>query len=377
MLPPPRSPDTVHRHLSPTYPPHPYQRYPQDRRYPQYQRPVGSSGQWYPGGNNAQYSPVGWPPPAQWSYAGWDPTPPPRRSSTLARLLLGLVGAGAAMFFALIVLGALVSGAPATAVGGDIASREPAPATDPNTEPVNPQNAVAVLEGNTLYDQGGLRNGNCPAEDVGAASTAEQTRFYQSLMGCLNQEWRRPVESAGYSYTEPGLVVFDAPVSTPCGGASPESGRTLAFYCPSDEVMYADVPQMRRFFGDIDIAYAVVIGHEFGHHVQSETGLLAAFDDVVYNDFADRTELSRRLELQASCMGGLFLGAVAETFPVDETRFAQLQQVAGAFGDEPNAAADERDHGSGESNRAWILQGFTTNDVAACNTFAVPTDDVD
>ncbi len=359
----------AHPRLAPTYPPHAYQ------RYPQYQRQGSTSDQWYPPGSNAQYSPLGWPPPAQWSYGGWDPTPPPRRSSTLARLLLGLVGTGAAMFFALIVLGALV--APSAPASGDIASRAPAPASDPNAEPVSPQDAAAVLDRNTLYDQGGLRNGSCPAQDLGAASTAEQTRFYQSLMGCLNAEWRGPVERAGYSYTEPGLVVFDSPVSTPCGNASPESGRTLAFYCPGDEVMYADVPQMRRFFSDIEVAYAVVIGHEFGHHVQSETGLLTAFDDVVYNDFADRAELSRRLELQASCMGGLFLGAVADTFPVDETRYTQLQQVAGAFGDEPNADDDERDHGSGESNRAWILQGFNNNDIATCNTFAVPTDDVD
>lgn len=373
MLPPPRYAPTpgqpVHQTLAPSYPPHAYQ------RYPQYQRQAGSSGQWYPPSSNAQYGPVGWPPPAQWSYGGWNPTPPPRRSSTLARLLLGLVGTVAAMFFALIVLGALVT--PSAPARDDIASSDPAPASDPNAEPVNPQDAAAVLEANTLYDQGGLRNGNCPARDLGTASTAEQTRFYQSLMGCLNEEWRRPVNSAGYSYTKPGLVVFDAPVSTPCGSASPQAGRTLAFYCPSDEVMYADVPQMRRFFGDIDIAYAIVIGHEFGHHVQSEAGLLTAFDDVVYNDFSDRTEISRRLELQASCMGGLFLGAVAETFPIDETRFTQLQQVAGAFGDEPDATADERDHGSGESNRAWILQGFNNNNVATCNTFAAPADDVD
>ena len=73
-------------------------------------------------------------------------------------------------------------------------------------------------------------------------------------------------------YKKPGLVVFDSPVDTPCGNASPEDGRTLAFYCPGDEVMYADVPQMRKFFDNIDVAYAIVIGHEFGHHVQARGG---------------------------------------------------------------------------------------------------------
>jgi predicted metalloprotease len=50
--------------------------------------------------------------------------------------------------------------------------------------------------------------------------------------------------------------------------------------------------------------------------------------------------------------------------------------VAGAFGDEPSSAPDERDHGSGESNRRWILAGFDTNDVARCNTFSASSGDV-
>lgn len=343
---------------------------------PQYQlHQASSSGQWHPPDNNSQYSPVGWPPPAQWAYGGWSPPPPPRRSGIVARLLLGLVGIGAALFFVLIMLSALAT--PSAPGRGDIASHAPAPASDPDATPVDPRNAVAVLERSSLYDQGGLANRNCTAQDLGDASSTEQQRFYQSLMSCLNNEWRRPIRGAGFSYTEPGLVVFDAPVSTPCGSASPQAGRTLAFYCPGDSVMYADVPQMKRFFGDIEVAYAIVIGHEFGHHVQSETGILTAFDDVVYDNFGDRTELSRRVELQASCMGGLFLGAVSSTFPIDEQRLAELQQVAGAFGDELNASPTERDHGSGESNRSWIFTGYNDNDLEACNTFVASTDDVD
>lgn len=285
-----------------------------------------------------------------------------------------MIGIGAVLFFALILLSTLAT-SPAPGQSG--ISHAPARASDPNATPVSPQDAVAVLQQNTLYEQGGLPNGTCPAQDLGDASTAEQTRFYESLMDCLNHEWRRPVLGAGYSYSEPGLVVFDSPVSTPCGSATPQSGRTLAFYCPSGAVMYADVPQMRRVFADVEVAYAIVIGHEFGHHVQAETGMINAFHDLTYQDFADRAEVSRRLELQASCFGGLFLGAIAQSFPVDESRFAQLQQVAVAFGDEPDGDPDERDHGSGESNRAWILAGFTSNDVAVCDTFLADPGAVD
>ncbi len=292
----------------------------------------------------------------------------------MTNVMLAIVGIGASLFFVLILLSAL-TGDPRSATGS--VDHSPARADSPGTSPVDPSDPEAVLERNTLYEQGGLANGDCPAPGLGDASKEEQTVFYESLMGCLNDEWRPVVEGAGYSYTEPGLVVFDSAVNTPCGNASPEDGRTLAFYCPGDTVMYADVPQMRKFFDNIDVAYAIVIGHEFGHHVQRETNILSAFDDVVHDAFDQRLELNRRLELQASCMGGLFLGAIADTFPMTEQRVSTLQQVAGSFGDEPGGSDDQRDHGSGGSNREWIMTGFTRNDTAVCNTFTASPDQVD
>lgn len=286
-------------------------------------------------------------------------------------MLLGLVLVGAILLFGLVVLGAAFGGSATQRPGGlDHAPAPPSPGGGSNGD-------ADALTANALYAQGGLANGDCPAEDLGDASRDDQQRFYDALMGCLDQEWGPPVKAAGFGYRTPGLVVFDAPVDTPCGRASPEDGRTLAFYCPGDAVMYADVPQMRRFFGDIDVAYAILIGHEFGHHVQQEVGVLAGYEEAVYEDYDSRLILSRRLELQASCMGGLFLGAVAETFPVDATREQQLEQVAGSFGDQPDAPANQRDHGSGASNRAWIMRAFGDNDIAGCNTFTASATSVD
>ena len=283
------------------------------------------------------------------------------------------------IFFALIMLSAFTG---TMGSGGgrsdDVAvDHSPARATNPDADPVDAADAESVVEDNTLYQQGGLANGDCPSVDIGAASTEEQTAFYESLLSCLNDAWRPAIESAGYAYSEPGLVVFDSDLQTPCGNASPEDGRTLAFYCPTDEMLYADVPQMRKFFGENDVAYAIVIGHEFGHHVQNEIGVLDAFEDLTYNRFDDRLELNRRVELQASCMGGLFLGAVAESYPMTEDRVRQLSRVSGSFGDEPGADDGDRDHGSGGSNREWINSGFNDNDLAGCNTFAASSTDVD
>jgi predicted metalloprotease len=314
----------------------------------------------------------GQPPP--WQYGGWPPPPPPKKSG-VGRTLLGLVGLVATLLFVLVLLGAAFGTGQDQSAGG--IDHAPAPPGQPAGSAANPASAEDVLVRNPLYAQGGLANGDCPAEDLGTASKDDQTRFYKRLMGCLNAEWQPPIEAAGFPYAEPGLVVFDSPVSTPCGSATPQDGQTLAFYCPGDSVMYADVAQMRTFFGTVEVAYAIVIGHEFGHHVQFEVGILDAFDDAVYEDYAQRLILSRRVELQASCMGGLFLGAIAASFPIDATRLDQLQRVAASLGDAPNAPENKRDHGSGESNHDWIMLAFANNDIATCNTFIAPPSAVD
>lgn len=292
-------------------------------------------------------------------------------------MLLGLIMIVSIVAFGLVLLSAF------TARGGedpfvrDAGADVPAAPTNPGARPVESADFQAVLEENTLYAQGGLRRQDCVAADLDDADVSDQQRYYDRLMGCLDAEWGPLIESAGYPYDQPTLVVFDEPITTPCGNAAPRDGRTLAFYCPSDSVLYADAEQMEKFFGDSEMAYAVVIGHEFGHHVQSQVGILLAYDDAAYARFADRNELSRRVELQASCMSGLFLGAVARTYPITEGDFVELRQVSLSFGDEPAAPDDERDHGSGASNQEWILAAFDDNDTARCNTFAAPDDRVD
>lgn len=356
--------------------------------FPQGGYPVANPAHPGPRGPQQQspYTPYGYqaygqqgfpPPPANggWGYGTWQPAPPPKRTSGLVRVALALVGVGAMLLFGLVILSAVMS---PESRGGLATGVDHAPAAPDRGRPADPPDGTGdLLTANPLYAQGGLANLDCPAEDLGDAGTSEQTRFYTKLLGCLNAEWQPPVERAGFRYTEPGLLVFDSPVNTPCGNATPESGRRLAFYCPGDSVLYADVPQMRKFFGDIDIAYAILIGHEFGHHVQFETGVLDAYDEAVYDDYDQRLSLSRRVELQASCMGGLFLGAIADSFPVDADRLRILDQVAGSFGDAPDAPENRRDHGSGESNHDWILNAFRDNDIAVCNTFTAPESAVD
>ncbi len=123
----------------------------------------------------------------------------------------------------------------------------------------------------------------------------------------------------GENQPDPGLVVFDKPVNSPCGSFKPLSGRVLAFYCYGNHVMYTDVLQMNKAFGPKeDLAYLMTIAHEYGHHIQGVSGLFYARAVYLQDHPAEKLESSRRNELQASCLGGVFSKSVEKSLSADE-----------------------------------------------------------
>ena len=76
-------------------------------------------------------------------------------------------------------------------------------------------------------------------------------------------------------YEVPRLVMFSGATQSACGGAQSAMGP---FYCPIDKKVYLDTAffgeMQRRFGGGGDFAYAYVIAHEVGHHVENLLGIL-------------------------------------------------------------------------------------------------------
>jgi predicted metalloprotease len=328
----------------------PYQQsqYPQ-QQYPQAQYP-GQRAQPYPG-----------------QFNGFQPQ---RRKSGAARVIL--------LTFAIIAfLGITLSVVAVILAGGSTNPTADPGVTGPSIVPTastNPQQGSAeeYLLKSPLYQAGALPELNCPAEDLADGSLAAQKRYYQKLFNCLNDAWRPVFAKLGQNPPDPGLVVFDQPVNTPCGNFKPLSGRVLAFYCYGNSVMYTDVKQMNKAFGPKeDLAYLLTIAHEYGHHVQGVSGLFYARAVYVQEHPDEKLESSRRNELQASCLGGVFSKAVAKSYPLTN-RVKEFQfQAANSFGETPDTPADERTHGLATSQGFWIENGFNIGDNKACNTFAV------
>ena len=188
--------------------------------------------------------------------------------------------------------------------------------------------------------------------------------------------WESRFEAQRKPYQRAKLVLYRDAVSTGCGNASSAVGP---FYCPADQRVYMDL----SFFGDMerqlqapgDFAWAYVIAHEMGHHVQQQLGTSDQVRRLQAQDPGAENELSVRLELQADCYSGVWARTVysdLEDGDIDEALRAaeavgddRLQSQAGR-----QVNPDSFTHGSSEQRRRWFDQGRESGEPDSCDTFS-------
>jgi uncharacterized protein len=191
------------------------------------------------------------------------------------------------------------------------------------------------------------------------------------------ESWQRVFDRQGRSYDRAQMVLYRDAVSTGCGNASSAVGP---FYCPADNRVYLDL----SFYGDMqkqlqasgDFAWAYVIAHEVGHHVQNELGTSDRVRNLSAENRAEANELSVRLELQADCYAGVWAQTVYESGDLEEGDLDEAFGAAEAVGDDRlqrraggGVNPDSFTHGTSAQRKRWFKRGQLQGEPAACDTF--------
>ena len=140
------------------------------------------------------------------------------------------------------------------------------------------------------------------------AEEQELESFAKKVLASTEDVWTEEFKKMGKTYEAPTLVFFNGSVQSGCGGASASTGP---FYCSADQCVYIDLSfftSMKSSLGaDGDFAYAYVIAHEVGHHVQYLLGNLGkAHAQMAKLSQSEANKVSVQIELQADCFAGVW-----------------------------------------------------------------------
>lgn len=201
----------------------------------------------------------------------------------------------------------------------------------------------------------------------------ELAKFSRQILAGTEDVWTEVFRQMGREYTPPTLVLFTGSVQSACGGATSSVGP---FYCSGDQKLYIDLSffsTMRQQLGaDGDFAYAYVIAHEVGHHVEYLLGTLGeAHNQMSRLDEASANRISVRLELLADYYAGVWAH-------YDNERFASLEDgdieeaidCAQKIGDnylqekaQGYSQPESFTHGTSQQRMKWLKLGIERGDM--------------
>lgn len=214
--------------------------------------------------------------------------------------------------------------------------------------------------------------------------TDQQGNFVARILGETEDVWSVQLpQQANRPYEKPTLILFSGVTQSGCGTAQSAMGP---FYCPLDRKLYLDTSFFRdmqqNMGGGGDFAYAYVIAHEVGHHVQNLIGLLPKVQQAEHQadaqgDQRTANDLSVRTELMADCLAGAWAYHMNQRHHnIDENDVREAVATATVIGDDRlqhqsrgTVVPDSFTHGSSEQRVRWLTAGLRTGTIAACNTF--------
>ena len=220
-----------------------------------------------------------------------------------------------------------------------------------------------------------------PAARGGTTTSESCTINAMSKESCdalssLSKTWEPVFRASGVTFEPPKLVFYAQSGSSGCGAAQSAMGP---FYCPSDQGIYIDTDFYREMEQKLgaggDFARMYVMAHEYGHHIQTITGLADEIRSAQQQNPGRANNLQVRMELQADCYAGVW--AAKNRGRIEPGDIEEGLTAAHAIGDDtlmknagrrPVEAAFT--HGTSQQRMTWLRRGLETGDPDACDTFA-------
>ena len=214
------------------------------------------------------------------------------------------------------------------------------------------------------------------------AEEEELATFAKQILAGTEDVWTDIFKQMGLRYEPPTLVLFSGSVQSGCGGATASTGP---FYCSADKSVYLDLSfftSMKKEFGTAgDFAYAYVIAHEVGHHVQNLLGTLRQAHTAMSQaaSQAESNKISVRLELQADFYAGVWAHHDNEMFnSLEPGDIEEGIAIASRIGDDylqkqarGYAVPDSFNHGTSAQRVKWLKRGFEKGDPEYGDTFSL------
>ena len=212
----------------------------------------------------------------------------------------------------------------------------------------------------------------------------ELAKFSRQILASTEDVWTKVFQKMGREYQPPKMVLYTGSVQTACGQGKAQVGP---FYCSGDQCLYIDLSfftTMKKSLGaDGDFAYAYVIAHEVGHHVEYLLGTLGkAHQQMSRSNKVTANKISVRLELLADFYAGVWghyenemFGSLEDGDLEEAIRCAQvigdnyLQEKAQGY-----SQPESFTHGTSKQRMKWLKLGLDTGDMSRGNTFELSDD---
>ncbi|MBU2340100.1 MAG: neutral zinc metallopeptidase, partial [Alphaproteobacteria bacterium] len=231
---------------------------------------------------------------------------------------------------------------------------------------LDPMQTAGTIES---VQQGSQQAGPATTDAQIVCSASEYATEACNALDSLNSTWGRTFEEQGFaaSFRQPVLHLYSAGVSTECGSGSSAMGP---FYCPADETIYIDTSfydELARMANNSgDFARYYVLAHEYGHHIQTLTGVSGQIRSAQQQSPGDSNALQVLMELQADCYAGVWAGKNRNL--IEPGDIEEGMQAAAAIGDDRltggRVSEENFTHGTSQQRSQALRLGMQGDDRA-------------